>query len=153
MKVWCVFMDLKILDTKIESLPNIQKTYEKNIGDDFKFTLNKVSSDNLLERLNNIINDISLQGKKLAKHMDIKDMKIYRSLISDFMQQIVANSHEFKRQNFLDKRGRHRVYGIVKLVNKELDMLAQELIKNEKNQIYILDKTGEILGLLLDLIV
>lgn len=146
-------MDLKILDTKIESLPNIQKTYEKNIGDDFKFTLNKVSSDNLLERLNNIINDISLQGKKLAKHMDIKDMKIYRSLISDFMQQIVANSHEFKRQNFLDKRGRHRVYGIVKLVNKELDMLAQELIKNEKNQIYILDKTGEILGLLLDLIV
>ena len=80
-------------------------------------------------------------------------MKKYRSLITEFMNEIVTNSHQFSRENFLDRRGRHRVYGIVKLVNKDLDELAQELIKTEKNHIAILDKTGEIRGLLLDFII
>jgi uncharacterized protein YaaR (DUF327 family) len=41
----------------------------------------------------------------------------------------------------------------VRLVNQELDELAQELIKNEKNHIAILDKIDQIRGLLLDIII
>lgn len=146
-------MDLKITDTKIENLQGVQTNAEKIKSEEFKFTLNKLSNDNLMEKLDSLINDITSQGNKLAQHMDIRDMKNYRSLITEFMNEIVTNSHSFSRENFLDRKGRHRVYGIVKLVNKELDELAQQLIQNQKNQIVILDKTGAILGLLLDLII
>ena len=146
-------MDLKVNDIKLDSLPTMETKKEVSQTEEFKFTLNKVENDNLMQKLNGLIEDITIQGKKIADHMDIKDMKKYRSLITEFMNEVVTNSHQFSRENFLDRRGRHRVYGIVKLVNKELDNLAQELIQKEKNHISILDKTGEIRGLLLDLMI
>ena len=59
----------------------------------------------------------------------------------------------FSRENFLDRRGRHRVYGIVRLVDEKLDELAQELMKDEKDNLSILSKVDEIRGLLLDLFI
>ena len=41
---------------------------------------------------------------------------------------------------------------MIKLVNKELDELALELIKDEKDHILILNKIDEIRGLLIDII-
>lgn len=146
-------MDLKISDVRIENLATVTKTEKVDNGEEFQFSLNRAENDALMEKLNGLIEDITAQGKKLVDHMDIKDMKQYRSLISEFMNEVVTNSHEFSRENFLDRRGRHRVYGIVRLVNKDLDDLAQELLKKEKNHIAILDKTDEIQGLLLDIIV
>ena len=77
-------------------------------------------------------------------------MKKYRTLVKDFLNEVVNRSHKFSRENFLDRRGRHRVYGIVKLVDKNLDDLASELVKDEKDHLTILSKVGEIRGLLLD---
>ena len=99
-----------------------------------------------------MMEEITMQGDKLAKHRDIKDMKRYRSLIKDFMNEIVSRSHEFSRENFLDRRGRHRVYGIIRLVDENLDELAKELMKDEKDNLAILGKIGEIRGLLLDIL-
>ena len=99
-----------------------------------------------------MMQEITMQGKKLGKHMDVRDMKHYRALIKEFMNEIVSRSHEFKRENFLDKKGRHRVYGMIKLVDNKLDELAQELIKDEKDHITILAKVDEIRGMLLDLL-
>ncbi len=96
------------------------------------------------------MNEITEQGEKLAEHMDIRDMKKYRTLVKDFLNEVVNRSHKFSRENFLDRRGRHRVYGIVKLVDKNLDDLASELVKDEKDHLTILGKIGEIRGLLLD---
>ena len=49
------------------------------------------------------------------------------------------------------RKGRHRVYGIVRLVDENLDALAKELMKDEKDHMAILNKIGEIRGLLLDI--
>ena len=101
--------------------------------------------------MNLMMEEIVMQGDKIVKRMDVKDMRRYRTLIKDFMNEIVNRSHKFSRENFLDRRGRHRVYGIVRLVDEKLDELAQELMKEEKDKIAILAKVGEIRGLLLDI--
>lgn len=79
-------------------------------------------------------------------------MKKYRGLIKEFMNEIVSRSHSFSRENFLDRKGRHRVYGIIRLVDENLDELAQELMKDEQDHLTILNKIGEIRGLLLDIL-
>ena len=79
-----------------------------------------------------MMQEITEQGEKIAKHMDIKDMRKYRELVKGFLNEVVNRSHKFSRENFLDRRGRHRVYGIVKLVDKNLDELAGELVKRRK---------------------
>ena len=94
---------------------------------------------------------ISEQGDKLAKKRDIRDMKRYRGLIKEFLNEIINRSHSFSRENFLDRKGRHRVYGIIRLVDENLDELAKELMKDEKDHLAILSKIGEIRGLLLDI--
>ena len=122
-------------------------------GEDFKFTLmSSIEEAGLSERLSVMMQEITMQGEKLGKHMDVRDMKHYRRLIQEFMNEIVNRSHKFSRENFLDRRGRHRVYGMIKRVNVVLDELAGELIKEEKDTLAILSKVDEIRGLLLDII-
>lgn len=146
-------MDLKVNKMQMPDISHLKPKQEKANVNDFKFTLlGKIEEDQLQARLEGMLRDIQLQGQKLADHMDIRDMKKYRLLITEFMNEIVSRSHKFSRENFLDRRGRHRVYGIVKRVNQHLDELAKELLKDEKKPLTILAKVGEIAGLLLDLL-
>ena len=118
----------------------------------FKFMLaSNIAESDLQAHLNALMEQIDAEGKKLAKRRDLKDMKHYRGLVKEFLNEIVTRSHEFTRENFLDKRGRHRIYGIIRLVDENLDTLAQELVNDEKDNIDILNKIGEIQGLLIDI--
>lgn len=144
-------MDIKIDGlTQINQAPEVKKVEEAN--GDFKFILtSKVGEEELQARLTSLMEEITMQGEKIAKKKDIKDMRKYRALIKDFMNEIVSRSHSFSRENFLDRRGRHRVYGIIRLVDENLDALAGELLKEEKDNLTILQKIGDIRGLLLDI--
>lgn len=136
--------------THINQIPDTQNT---NVGDgSFKFTLSSAITDaDLQAKVDALMEDITAQGNRIAEHMDIRDMKRYRGLIKDFLNEVVYRSHKFSRENFLDRRGRHRVYGIIKLIDKNLDELATELVSDEKDHLSILSKIGEIQGLLLDI--
>ena len=138
---------------EINATQPVKSTQPVEKGDgSFKFTLaSHVEEAELQEKLNGLMEDITTQGEKLSEHMDIRDMKKYRELVKDFLNEVVNRSHKFSRENFLDRRGRHRVYGIVKLVDKNLDDLASELVKDEKDHLAILSRVGEIRGLLLDI--
>ena len=144
-------MEIKVDQTTSAEAVTTEKKVQQSDGA-FKFTLvSHLKEGELKDKLSGLMSEISEQGKKISTHMDIKDMKKYRSLVKDFMNEVVTHSHEFSRENFLDRRGRHRVYGIVRSVDKKLDELAEELMKDEKDQISVLDKVGEIEGLLLDI--
>ena len=143
-------MDIRVNDTtRAQSVDNNSKV---SSGDDsFKFTLiSNIEEKDLQQKLRTMMEDINEQGEKIARHMDIKDMRRYRELVKGFLNEVVSRSHEFSRENFLDRRGRHRVYGIVKLVDKNLDDLAGELVKDEKDHIAIVSRIDDIRGLLLD---
>lgn len=144
------------MDIKVNEMQQLTTTQPKQAvsgtDDTFKFTLiSNIEEKDLQKRLSAMMEDITAQGEKIAKHMDIRDMRRYRELVKGFMNEIVNRSHEFSRENFLDRRGRHRVYGIVKLVDKNLDDLAGELLKDEKDHLTVLSKVNEIQGMLLDI--
>ena len=145
------------MDIRVDNMQQVNATTQtqqaQQSGEDFKFTLmSSIEEAGLSERLSVMMQEITMQGEKLGKHMDVRDMKHYRRLIQEFMNEIVNRSHKFSRENFLDRRGRHRVYGMSKRVNVVLDELAGELIKEEKDTLAILSKVDEIRGLLLDII-
>lgn len=145
------------MDIRVDNMQQVNATTQtqqaQQSGEDFKFTLmSSIEEAGLPERLSVMMQEITMQGEKLGKHMDVRDMKHYRRLIQEFMNEIVNRSHKFSRENFLDRRGRHRVYGMIKRVNVVLDELAGELIKEEKDTLAILSKVDEIRGLLLDII-
>ena len=144
---------LRISDVLAARFAENLGTHERSNGEDFRVVLNKLNNEGLAERLNTLIGEITTCGKRLADHMDFVDLRRYRGLVTDFINEVVTHSHQFSRENFLDRRGRHHVYGIVRLVNKELDNLAQEFLQQEKNHMAILDSIDEIQGLLVNLMV
>ena len=128
--------DMQISDIKMPTLREISTGNNVKAEKSFKFTLlSQIEVGDLQDKLTEMIENITNQGKKIAEHMDIRDLKVYRSMISSFLNEVVANSHQFSRENFLDRRGRHRVYGVIRQV---------------KNQVEILERIGEIQGLVLD---
>ena len=113
----------------------------KNTGnDDFKFTL--VSH----------LQESESEGQRIARRKDIRDMKRYRAKIKEFMNEITTHSHTFSRENFLDRKGRHRVYGIIHQVDEDLDKLAEALLSEEKDHLEILRLIDEIRGMLIDIL-
>lgn len=144
-------MDIKV--NQAAPVTQVQQTETSQVSDGtFKFILaSNIEEQELQTRLSSMMEEITRQGDRLSKKMDVRDMKRYRGLIKDFMNEIVNRSHKFSRENFLDKKGRHRVYGIIRQVDDTLDELARELMKDEKDHLAILGKIGEIRGLLLDI--
>ncbi len=145
-------MDIKV--SNVNNAAPVENTVQPQSGTDaFRFALiSNIEEQDLQARLTGLMEEITRQGDSLSKKKDIKDMKKYRSLVKDFMNEILNRSHKFSRENFLDRKGRHRVYGIIRLVDQNLDELAEELLKDEKDNIAILGKIGEIRGLLIDLL-
>lgn len=145
------------MDIKVNQAQPVQQVEQaKNTAPtdgSFKFTLiSSIGETDLAERLNGLLEEITGQGEKIKKRRDITDMRRYRTLIKDFMNEIVNRSHKFSRENFLDRRGRHRVYGMIRLVDEKLDRLAEELLKEEQDSLLILGNIDEIRGLLLDIL-
>lgn len=144
-------MDIRVNQVQ-QTMPVEQTAQAHETDGTFKFTLvSRIEEQDLQNALAGMMEEITRQGDKLAKHRDIKDMKKYRALIKDFLNEVVNRSHAFSRENFLDRKGRHRVYGIIRLIDENLDQLAQELVKDEQDHLAILGKIGEIRGLLLDI--
>lgn len=146
-------MDIKV--NNIAQVTQVPDTVTTETGDGtFKIHSGRVPSPMHIFRakVDLLMNDITAQGNRIAQHMDIRDMKKYRGLIKDFLNEVVYRSHKFSRENFLDRKGRHRVYGLIRLIDSNLDELARELVKDEKDHIAILSRIGEIRGLLLDIL-
>ena len=149
-------MDQMGMGMRIDQLQQVTETQQTQAAQQayggFKFLLaSRIDEAGLQERLMGMMDEITDQGKRISKKMDIKDMRRYRTLIKSFLNEVVSRSHKFSRENFLDRRGRHRVYGIIKQVDDTLDALAQELCKDEKDHLAILSRIGEIEGLILDI--
>lgn len=146
-------MDMNMKVSELTKLNQVGETQKAVSGDgSFKFTLSSAISDAELQaKVESLMMDITSQGERIARHMDIRDLKRYRGLVKEFLNEVVYRSHKFSRENFLDRRGRHRVYGIIRKIDETLDALAEELVADEKDHLAILSRIGEIEGLLLDI--
>lgn len=133
---------MPIKDAKIKAAGNT----------DFRNQLVRAEEGSYVQHLDKLVNDIVRQGEILAKRIDIRELKIYKKLISEFLDTILSNSRKFSKKNTLDRRGRHKVYAIIKNINSELDRLTQDVLSGETGNIGLLKCLEDIRGLILDLL-
>ena len=103
-------------------------------------------------KLKNLLERIDMQAQKLSERLDIAELKRYRSLVTEFIDISVRHSSEYKREHTLDGKGRHRIFGIVRKIDAELETLTREILKTQKDYIGVLAKLEDIRGLLVDII-
>jgi len=119
---------------------------------DFRNQLARAEEDSYAQRLDELVNNIIKQGEILAKRIDIRELKIYKKLISEFLATVLSNSRKFSKRSMLDRRGRHKVYAVIKNINSELDQLTQDVLSGETDNISLLKRIEDIRGLIMDLL-
>lgn len=109
-----------------------------------------IKSEQVREHLEKLFTQITAQSEKINEKLHISEVVRYKSLVKEFLDVAVKNSHQFSKQNFLDRRGRHRVYSIVKSVDRELEAITKEFLKKEVDRLSIVKRLDDIRGMLLD---
>lgn len=118
----------------------------------FRRTLSELTDRQRQERMAELISRIDEQGKKLAKRTDLAELERYRSMIKSFMDEVLSDGYEFTKENSYSTRGRRPVVvATVRTVNEELDRLAKDVLDSQADGLDILERTGAILGLLIDM--
>lgn len=103
------------------------------------------------EILNQLLNDIDEQGKKLSQYKNLKELRAYKELIKKFMDETVKLSIELEDRVSYDRLGRTKKMKIIKEIDRKLLELTDLTLQKELDQIKILDQIGEIKGLLVNL--
>lgn len=111
----------------------------------------RVRGDIIKEKLENLLKDITEQGKKLSETLNIKDLKRYKDLIRGFLNEAVNKMYRLREEAGWDRRGRHKIYTVIKSVDQELENLTEMMLTEQKDKVAILAKLDEIRGMLLDI--
>jgi len=135
-----------------ELAPKDDKKISSNTNSTFNEKLKLFGDKEYKERVQLLVNKIIEQGEKLEKKIDIRELKVYKKLVMEFLNEALENTHKFTKDSFLDKRGRHRVFATVKKINKELDELTKDVLDSEKNNIKIIGRLDDIRGMIMDIV-
>jgi uncharacterized protein YaaR (DUF327 family) len=129
----------------------VDKRDSSDVSKVFRRELTNLSAQSHNKYITGLIDNITKQGEIVAKRADIKELQKYRQLITELLNENASNSFSFVKSEKFDSRGRHRVLTMLKKVNKTLDDLTTEVLKQEKDNITLLDMVDDIRGLLVDI--
>lgn len=102
--------------------------------------------------LDQLVEEIDLQGKTLAKHRTFEELEKYKKMVKNFMTQAVKKIYEVKvsdSSKLMIKR--KKVYIMVQQVDKELEKITLDLIKKQAESLDLLAALEKINGMLVDM--
>ncbi|TCP22567.1 hypothetical protein EV207_13543 [Scopulibacillus darangshiensis] len=141
---------------KIQKERSIHESLAKTFSSDTKsatpFTnhIDKQNERLQADMLHKLLSKIDDQAKRLTVSKTIKDVQIYKKCIHEFIKEAVHHGLEAKQS-----RSWHRLSGphqtIVKQLDEKLVALTNDVLNKESAPIDLLNKIGEIRGLLINL--
>ncbi|WP_018131803.1 YaaR family protein [Effusibacillus pohliae] len=111
-----------------------------------------LSSERLQKaELDRLLRSIDQLGKELSQQCSWRALMNYKERIRRFLEEVVKGGYGIKERQGTDRRGRIKLYKIVSEIDELMAQLAEEVLKEEQNQLEILRKIGDIRGLLVNL--
>ncbi|OEH92192.1 YaaR family protein [Bacillus solimangrovi] len=117
----------------------------------FQEVMQKGRDEKTYEKLSAMMKDIEKQGKTLSENRTVEEFRKYKKLVKDFMEDAVEFGLNLEERRGFNRRGRTKIYKIVKTVDQKLIDLTNEVLNKEKQQLDILNSVGEIQGLLINI--
>nr|WP_268254891.1 YaaR family protein [Bacillus zhangzhouensis] len=117
----------------------------------FKASMETQSGKMRLEQLTVMLSDIEVFGKKLTKSRNLKDLARFKGLVKRFVKETVDNGLNIETSRSFDLYGNTRTLALVKALDEKLIELTEDMMDQEKPSIDLLERIGEIKGLLINL--
>ena len=123
------------------------------VGGQFQEALQASAAATGRERLQQLLQKVQEQGESLAGRMDVAELRKYRQLVSDFLNEAMNETYSGEKQSSFDARGRFKEYSVVRKVNAELEKLTAQVLNDQRDNLAILEQLGVIRGLLIDMLI
>lgn len=103
------------------------------------------------QEIDQLLQQISIQGDKLARFRSLRDLARFKRLIKSFLNETVYDGLHLQKNHHFSFDGHSQQLSIVKAVDEKLIELTDELMNQEKKAVDLLAIIGEIKGLLVNL--
>ncbi|MGE7676041.1 YaaR family protein [Lysinibacillus sp. NPDC094403] len=103
------------------------------------------------DQLTRLLGDISTAGDRVARSRNLRELARFKMLVKRFLQETVEHGMELKQSHTWNRFGEGRRLKIIETIDTRLVELTQDILDEEKEAIDLLDKIGEIKGLLINL--
>ncbi len=135
------------MNKPLESNPS-QTAGTRSFGDAMSQHQSKLTQDMLSEQMT----QINHQGDRLIKTMTVRELRKYKMMIKQFLEETIRKGVGLKDTKGWDRRGRNKKYKILDEIDEYLIAMGDEMIQSEAGRIQLLNQIGEIRGLLINLI-
>lgn len=138
-------------DLRVGLNTNQQVKHVNQTGNRFNELVVKQGQKLQSEQITRLLGDISAAGDRLARTRSLRELARFKMLVKRFLQEAVEFGLETKQSHTWNRFGEGRRLKIIKTIDERLVELAQDILDEEKETIDLLDKIGEIKGLLINL--
>ncbi|WP_445492837.1 YaaR family protein [Niallia sp. 03133] len=122
-----------------------------NIDEKFQDLVIRQNEKLQTAQLSILIKNIDDAGNRLGRSQTIKDLTKFKSLVKQFVKEAVGYGLKLKKDESWDQFGQGRDLKVVQVIDEKLIELTEEVMNKEKSGLTILDKVGEIKGMLINL--
>ena len=139
-----------------ELKPTMERTFKDHFGtgrkkEVFRAILGKEQLKLQRETLQTLFLEIETQGDKLIQTQTVKELQQYKQLVQRFVQEAVHFGMALKQSRGWNQQGRMQTLSLVKTIDEHLLELTEAVLEKGKSSIDLLEKVGEIKGLLINL--
>ncbi|MBW7477370.1 YaaR family protein [Paenibacillus oenotherae] len=104
-----------------------------------------------MEQLQQKLQDIHNQGERLTRSMTVRELKLYRQMVKQFLEDTLGRGVGLKETRGFDRRGRTKRYKLLDELDSTLIAMGEELLESEEGRMELLGKIGDIRGMLINL--
>ncbi len=104
----------------------------------FQEVMGKHRDGKTYERLSQLMSKIDDQGKVLSETRTVDELRKYKQLVKEFMEDAVQFGLSLEERRGFNRRGRTKIYKIVQEVDRKLLDLTDAVLQKQKKGLDIL---------------
>lgn len=129
----------------------VSKQAGNKVTTSFSMAMNKSQSQLQNTSLNRLMEHIDKQGQILANQRTFENLLNYKQAVKQFVSEAVRFGLHLSDEQSQNQSGNMKPQQIVKIIDKKLIEIQDQILDNEKEGISTLGLVGEIKGLLVNL--
>lgn len=129
----------------------IENHHAQRTHDNFALYVKNSSSKLELAAFNRLISDIEQQGRRVSTSRTFKDLARFKSLIKNFLEKAVDHGLNLEQERGWNMEGYARTLSTVQEIDMKIVELTEMVLDKNRSSLDILEKIGEIKGLLINL--
>jgi len=119
----------------------------------FTEILASTEEGNMREALTDVLEKINKKGKELVNNRTVENLLEYKKMVKNFIEDAVEFGLKINARRGYGLSGRTKILRTVSTIDNRLIELTDIIMKQESKGIKLLEKVGQIEGLLLNIFV